>query len=407
MPNRILLLALSLGAFSIGTDGFVISGLLDRIARDFDVTTSVAGQLVTVFALLYAISAPILAAMTAKVRRKQLLVAALIAFVASNLLGAVAPTYEVLMVARVLAAFGAALYIPCGIAVTVSVTTEEWRGRAIALVAGGMSAATALGVPIGTLVGAIGSWRITLVLVAAMALLATIVLMMALPEVPTPPSVTIRERLGVAAHPRVLAALLSNALACAGVFTMFTYIAPLAMKTTKVDSSGVSVFLLVWGVAAVAGSAVGGRAADRWGGDRAYFGSAAVLTVGLLVLALFTLPTPSGSWAGRGLFGLILAVISVSCWSLPTGQNHRIASLDIPAPTVALSLNSSSTYLGIAAGGALGGVATGSGSMTALTLTATGIEVLAVIVLAVAAALFARKRAADPQSAQPDLSATN
>ncbi|MFI1711577.1 MFS transporter [Streptomyces griseoruber] len=388
MPNRALLLALSLGAFSIGTDSFVINGLLERIAADLDVTESSAGQLVSVFALVYALSAPVLAAITGTLRRKQLLLVAMVAFVAANALGAVAPNYAVLMMSRLVAALGAGLYIPCGMAITVGITPERRRGRAIALVAGGMSAATALGVPIGTLVGTVGSWRTTLVLVAALAALAVVVLAVALPQVPTPPAVTVRERLGVATHPGVLVALLSNSLACAGVFSVFTYIAPLTTTTTEVDSSGVSAYLLVWGVAAVLGSAVGGRAADAFGGQRAYLAATAVLFGGLLALTMLTLLEPGGSAVNRALFGLALAVISIACWALPTAQNHRIAGLDSPAPTVALSLNSSSSYLGAAVGGAAGGLALRDGSMTGLMLTGSAITLLALLVLAATARLL-------------------
>lgn len=399
--NLTLLLALSMGAFAIGTDSFVINGLLEDIATDLRVTQSGAGQLVSVFALVYALSAPVLAAITGAMRRKRLLLIAMVTFVAANALGAVAPDYPVLMLSRVVAALGAGLYIPCGIAITISITPEERRGRAIALVAGGMSAATALGVPIGTLVGTMGSWRTTLVLVAALAALAAVVLAVALPQVPTPAAVTMRDRLRVAGHPGVLTALLSNCLACAGVFTVFTYIAPLTTTTTHVGSSGVSAFLLVWGVAAVLGSSVGGRAADAVGGQRAYLMATAVLLAGLVAMALLTLPEPSGSLTSRALFGLALAVISVACWALPTAQNHRIAGLDSPAPTVALSLNSSSSYLGAAIGGAVGGVALRDGSMTSLVLTGSGITVLALLVLTATARLFGTGRSGTAQGASP------
>ncbi|WP_052768627.1 MFS transporter [Streptomyces humi] len=390
-----------MGAFSIGTDSFVINGLLENIATDLHVTQSGAGQLVSVFALVYALSAPVLAALTGAVRRKHLLLTAMVTFVAANALGAVAPGYPVLMAARVVAALGAGLYIPCGIAITISITPEERRGRAIALVAGGMSAATALGVPIGTLVGTVGSWRTTLVLVAALAALSAIVLAVALPQVPTPPAATLRDRLQVAGHPGVLTALLSNSLACAGVFAVFTYIAPLTTTTTRVGAGGVSAFLLVWGVAAVLGSAVGGRAADAVGGHRAYLTATAVLLAGLTAMTVLTLPEPSGSLLSRVLFGLVLAVISVACWALPTAQNHRIAGLDSPAPTVALSLNSSSSYLGAAVGGAVGGLALRDGSMTSLTLTGTGITVTALLVLTATARLFGTGRSGTAQIAPP------
>jgi MFS transporter, DHA1 family, inner membrane transport protein len=390
VPNRILLLALALGAFTIGTDSLVISGLLVRVAASIHVSTTAAGQLITAFALVYAVGAPVLATLTGTVRRKRLLLIALTVFTIANLLGSVAPDYPVLMVARLLAALGAALYMPSAMTVTVGITPQQWRGRALAIVVGGLSAATALGVPLGTLIGAIGDWRMTLLLVAVLAIAAGIVIAVALPEVPSPAVATIRQRARAGTHPSVLAALLSNLLACAGEYTVFVYITPLVIGLTKTGTTGVSAFLLVSGIAAVIGSVAGGRAADKFGGHRTYTGAVTVLFTCLSAMALLALYAPRGSWITTGMFGALLCVTSISCWALPPAQNHRIASLDIPEPSVALSLNGSSSYLGLAAGGAVGGIAMASGSITVLTRTAAGVELLALVTLAASSALLSR-----------------
>ncbi|MER5969537.1 MFS transporter [Streptomyces sp. NPDC002055] len=389
-PNRLLLPALALGAFSIGTDSLIISGLLNRIAADLTVSAATAGQLISVFALVYAIGAPVLATVTGMLDRKRLLLLALTVFVAANLLGAVAPDYPVLMASRVLAAVGAGLYLPCAMAVTVGVTPQHRRGRALAVVAGGMSAATALGVPLGTLIGALGDWRLTLVLVAVLATVAVGVLAVAVPRVPAPPRVTVGQRLRAAAHPQVLIALLANVLACAGEFTVMVYVAPLAEEVTGTGAAGISAFLLVSGCAALAGSAVGGRAADRFGGRTAYNGAVAVLLAGLAATVPLALAAPGGSRLTWVLFALVLCVIGVASWALPPAQNHLISGLDIPEPTVALSLNGSSSYLGLAVGGALGGLAMEHGSVTALTLAATGVELLALLTVVLAVTLTGR-----------------
>jgi len=261
---------------------------------------------------------------------------------------------------------------------------------------GGLSAATALGVPLGTLIGAIGSWRMTLFLVAVLAITAAAAIAVALPEVPAPAAATIRQRFKTGMHPSVLAALLTNLLACAGEFTAFVYITPLAMRLTNTAAAGVSAFLLVSGIAAVAGSVAGGRAADMFGGHRAYTGSVAVLFTGLTAIALLALYAPRGSWITTGMFALLLCITSIASWALPPAQNHRIASLDIAEPSVALSLNGSSSYLGLAAGGALGGLAMASGSITALTQTGAGVELLALVTLAASSALLSRRRIAHP-----------
>ncbi|MEU4565174.1 MFS transporter [Micromonospora sp. NPDC023956] len=374
--------ALALGAFAVGTDSLIISGLLDRVAADLAVSPASAGQLISVFALLYAVGAPVLATLTSRGDRKRLLLVALAILVLANVLGALAPDYRVLMASRVLAAVGSALYLPCALAVAVAVAPVHRRGRAIALVAGGLSAATALGVPLGTLVGAVGDWRLTLVLVAVLAALATTVLALVMPRVETPAVVTVRQRLAAAAQPGVLVALLSYLLVMAGEFTIFIFVAPVAMEITGVGTAGVGVFLLVWGVAAVLGSAVGGRAADAFGGTRAYAILVAVLCAGLVALTLLALFTPRDSRVAVGLLAVLLAIISMSAWGVSPAQNHRIASLDLPEPTVAMSLNGSFSYLGLSLGGVAGGLAMEHGSVVALALTGVGAEVLALALLA-------------------------
>ncbi|BCL17235.1 MFS transporter [Micromonospora sagamiensis] len=390
--NRSPLPALALGAFSIGTDSLIISGLLDRVAADLDVSPASAGQLISVFALLYAVGAPVLATVTSRADRRRLLLVALAILVLSNVLGALAPDYRVLMASRVLAAVGSALYLPCALAVAVAVAPQHRRGRAIALVAGGLSAATALGVPLGTLVGAVGDWRLTLALVAVLAALAAAVLALLMPQVEAPPVVTVRQRLAAAAHPGVLVALLSYMLVMTGEFTVFVFVAPLASQVTGVGTAGVSVFLLVWGIAAVLGSAVGGRAADAVGGTRAYTILVAVLCAGLCALALLALVTPADSRVTVGLFAVVLAVVSVSAWGVSPAQNHRIASLDLPEPTVAMSLNGSFSYLGLSLGGVAGGLAMEHGSVVALAVTGVGAEVLALVLLAGSVVLLRRVR---------------
>jgi DHA1 family inner membrane transport protein len=401
VPNRLLLVSLALGAFAIGTDTLVISGLLVRIAVGVHVSTTTAGQLITVFALVYALGAPVLATLTGTVKRKRLLLMALAVFTIANAVGAAAPDYPVLLAARVLAAVGAALFMPSAMTVTVGVTPQQWRGRALAIVVGGLSAATALGVPLGTAIGAIGNWRMTLLLVAVLAIIAAAVIAAALPDVPAPAVATIRQRFAAGTHPGVLTALLGNLLACAGEYTTFVYIAPLAIGLTKTDAAGVSVFLLIAGVSAVAGSFVGGRAADRFGGRRAYTGGVSVLFACLSAIALLTLCAPRGSWITIGMFALLLCVASVASWSLPPAQNHRIASLDIPEPSVALSLNGSSSYLGLAAGGALGGLAIASGSIAALTVTGAGVELLALVTVVASPTLLSRRRRPRPSAPAP------
>ncbi|MDW6061874.1 MFS transporter [Streptomyces sp. FXJ1.4098] len=186
---RLRLLLLALGTFAVGTDSMVMAGILGLISRDLDVSVPTAGQMVTVFALAYALLAPVLATLTARWPRRQLLLTALTVFTAANALSALAPTYPLLLATRVLAAAGAALYTPTANAVATSLVPPERRGRALATVLGGMTVATALGVPLGTWIGRT-DWRLTMWLVVALgaaALAGQALLLRELPGTPGAP----------------------------------------------------------------------------------------------------------------------------------------------------------------------------------------------------------------------------
>ena len=178
---------LAVGAFAIGTDTFVVAGILPKVMSDLSITLGQAGQLVTVFAIAFAVCAPVLGAVLGRVPRKGLLLGALLLFAAANVLSALAPTFGVLLGSRVLAAAAAAAYTPAAAATAAGLVAPEKRGRALALVLGGVTAATVLGVPIGAWVGLTFAWRVTFLLVAALAVLSAAALAVLLPALPAPP----------------------------------------------------------------------------------------------------------------------------------------------------------------------------------------------------------------------------
>ncbi|MGW3204232.1 MFS transporter [Streptomyces sp. NPDC001135] len=355
MPHKVILALLSIGSFAVGTDGFVISGILSRIAGDMGVSEPVAGQLVTAFALSYAISAPVLMTLTAGLSRRVMLRGALLLFVLANALGALAPSYGVLMAARILAGVGAALYMNTAAATATALAGEAHRGRAVSLIIGGLTVATALGVPGGTLIGQLGSWRWTLVLVAALALPALIGLCLVLPPVPQPPAVGIRDRVRIGAQRPVLLAVLGNLFAVAGCFTVFTYLAAFTRAATRLDDARVSLVLLVWGLAGAVGNAVGGRLSDRVGAERTFVTSVSGVVVTMTLLAVTaSFVTPGAAWV-VAVFLTVTVLWGVFYWAEPPTAIHRVLDLAPTAPSVAISVNSFASYVGVALGGAVGG----------------------------------------------------
>jgi predicted MFS family arabinose efflux permease len=327
------------------------------------VSTAATGQLVTVFTLVYAVAGPLLAASTSSISRRTLLVGAMSMFVLANLLGAAAPAYWVILVARVVAALGAAAYLAPAVSVAASVVPAEFRGRPYAMVAGGIAIATALGLPLGTLVGQLVSWRVTLVLVAGIALVAIVGLAVAFPQVPEPPQVTMLERLRIGAQPQMLVAFGANLFVAAGAFGLFVYIAPLTYSSTALRGAGLTFVFVAWGVTSLVGNIFGGRWNDRYGSHRVFLSGVAVVTVTLALFGAIPAVLPADSGLATGAFLLAVMALSIGWWALQPAQANRFMKLAPQAPHVAVSLGSSATYIGIAVGTAADGLVVSSWSV--------------------------------------------
>ncbi|MFF4491792.1 MFS transporter [Streptomyces sp. NPDC001544] len=346
---RLRLLLLALGTFAVGTDGMVTAGILPLVARDLDVSISVAGQMVTVFALAYGVLAPLLATATARWPRRRALLTALAVFSAANALTALAPSYGTLLATRVLAAVGAALYTPTANAVATSLVPPERRGRAIAVVMGGLTVATALGVPLGTWIGRT-DWRLTMWLVTGLGVAALAGLSLLLRELPgqtTAPS--LRDRLAPLAQPRVLGAALTTFLVFLAFQTTLIYFSVATRPATGGSQDRLTLLLLVSGIASVAGSSAGGRLVDKWGPRAVIVSASAAYTV-IAAAAPWTLRTMPTALAAS-------ALTPVVGWSLAVALLTRVASLGPANAPVLVSLNSSAIYLGMAAAGGTGSLA--------------------------------------------------
>ncbi len=342
---RIFLLAL--GMFALGTDAFVIAGVLPVIAHTVHVTTGTAGQLVTVFSLTYGLGAPFLAALTARLPRNRLLLASLGAFCVANVCSALAPTFGLLLVTRILAGCCAAVYAPLAYTVGTSLAPPERRGQTLALIVGGLTVATVFGAPLGTWIGHLFGWQMSFVLVALLSALAVAALLLCgLPSLATPPALSLRARLAPIGQPRLLLALAPSLLWYLGVYIVYTYLAPILQQGLHVTD--ISSLLLFFGAGVVLGNWFGGYAADRFGPVRPMVASLMVLTVILTIVSI----------ANSSLVGECVALFILGAsGSLPfIPQQYRLMSLAPEYANVILALNNSTLYLGIAGGAAVGGV---------------------------------------------------
>ncbi len=347
------LLWLALGAFAVGTEGFMIAGLLPKIGSDLGVSVAAAGDLVMVFGVTYAIGSPVVAVLTGSIERKRLVLAAIAAFAVANLLAAWLPGFTSLLIARALLALTAAAFMPAATAYAATTAAPERRGRAISLVYTGFTLALVIGVPLGTLVGNALGWRATFEGIAVLAVLAWIGLAVALRPLSGTTPVGLRARLAAASIPGVPSTLLLTVLALAGAFSIYTYFAPFVQAALGFGGNGVALFLLLFGVAAFFGNLAGGYVADRVPAWKALRVTLSVLALAFVALALVPqlaepvrVPLAAVAVALWGMFG----------WGTMPIQQVRLAKAAPTLITITLSLNSSAIYLGAALGATLGGL---------------------------------------------------
>jgi predicted MFS family arabinose efflux permease len=358
---------LALGTFAIGTEGFMIAPLLPDLSRDLSVSIASAGQLVTVFALTYALSSPLLTAITGDIDRRRLLIASMLAFAAANFVAWSAHTYTGLLVARVLLAVAAGLYVPNANALGSAMVDVSRRGTALSIVTGGSSVAVALGVPLGALIGDRFGWRVNFAAIGALALIATAGLLAGLPRdiAGRLPVASLRERRDVVRQPAVFVALLSTMLWATGAFTVYTYLASFLERAAGLTGSFVSIVLFTWGVAAVIGLRLGGRLTDRFGYFPVIVASLSALVLAFLILSTSAviLPPPTA----RAPILLAIVLWGVSAWSFWPAQQARLISIaGVKVAPVALSLNASFQFLGFSSGAALGSLTLTNASPLAL-----------------------------------------
>ena len=390
------LLPLVLGAFAIGAETFLVSGVLPQIAADLNVTAAAAGSLVTVFALAYAFGSPLIAVATAGVERKRLLIVAMAAFALANVVAAIAPNFLSLAAARALLALTAGTFMPAAVAFATALFTARQRGRAIAMIYGGMTMATVVGVPAGTYLAAIAGWRAPFFGVAVVAALAAIGVATVLPRLQNARAAGFAERLAVMRRPDVLQMLTLTALALIGPFALNTFLGVLAESALGIGGDRLALVLVFFGVVSFIGSQFGGYAADRWPRER-------FLTVVFVVLIaafpLLSIGPHIGGGGGAALLFAGLALYGVFGWSFPIVQQARLVTLDPAMAPITLSLNVSALYVGVAIGSSLGAWTIARGSVDAIGLVAGASEIIALVWLALTGALQPARETPQSQAA--------
>ncbi|RLV54848.1 MFS transporter [Aeromicrobium phragmitis] len=361
---------LALITFAIGTDDFIIAGLLPEIARDQGVSEAAAGQLVTAFSVSYALAAPPLAVAMAQFPRKPVVLFGLTAFAMINVVTAFAPNYGTMMALRIAAALAAASITPAVFALAAQLASPARVGRAIGVVAAGLTVSLFVGVPLGSLLGTAFGWRSTFL---AVALFTAIVLAASahyLPAAPGAPEIGLRAQLRILSRPAVLTTVIGTVMGASGGLLVYTYIGPITRAMSGYDGPILAFFIAVVGVAGAAGTLVGGRLTDRWGADRALLATFGGMAISLVSLAALGAVVPSGVpvWLLAG----ALALYGFAGWGFNPPMNARMLALAGDGGTEALALNTSGLYVGIAVGGAVGGAAVAAAGGVGAAVTAAG-----------------------------------
>lgn len=361
MDKRLFWLAL--GTFAIGAEGFVISSLLPQISEDTGVTLVEAGYLVVAFALVYAVASPFLTAFTAARDRRTVLTASALVFAAGALAAALAQSYGILLGVRIVIACAAGLYAATAQATAVAISHADHRARAISVIVGGTSLAVALGAPLGAFIASLAGWRGTYASIAAAGVIAAGAIRFLLPAGLRGAKMPLRHRFEVLKQPRIRPVLTITLLYMTAGFMVFTYIAPMTIQAAGLQRSLLPTVLLIYGSGAALGNYLGGQMADRWGAERMVT-LAIILNAGMMAFFALVGHLPA-AWAGPA-FIAALFPWGVMSWSFPPAQASRILSIAPGSAPLALSLNGSALYLGVALGSYLGGCVLRYGSVVDL-----------------------------------------
>ena len=383
---RRAIVPLALGTFAVGSEGLAVAGILPEISKGLNVGVPAAGQLVTVFAIAYAISAPVLAIYGSRIAPKTQLVGGLGLFAIGNLLAAITPTYTLMMVIRILMAVSAAAFVPTASAAGAALAPAESRGKALAVVWGGFTVATVIGVPLGTLLAGLASWRWTFAFIALLAAVAAVGIAALVPRVEKSKSLSWQDFAGVARNPAVIAVVVVGLLMQSGQFFVFTYIAPITQLLTGGGNFWVTGALLLFGVAAIAGNALGGSGTDRIGAHRMIVVTLLGFTAAYLGLGVLVEFPPTGMTIV--IAALTTLVWGVASWAFVPPQQEQLVSAEPDRSAVALSLNLFAFQAGIAIGGGLGGAVFAGGNLRALPYVGAAFTAVALV----AALAFDRQR---------------
>ncbi|MFI9484837.1 MFS transporter [Promicromonospora sp. NPDC052451] len=335
---RIALISAAL--FVVGTNAFVIAGVLPQIATGLGASTSSVSYSISWYAIIVAVLAPVVSVLCARTSRAALMGAGMGLIAGGIALSAIAGDLTLFTAGRVVAALGGAALVPAAMAAAPTLVPAEQRGRALGVVGFGFILATAVGSPLGTALAALGSWRLALGILAALAAVLALAVLVLTRDVPTGVVPGLAARFAVLRDVRIGLALMTTLLFTAAFNMVYIFSSAVTESVTGGSGTSLATLLLVFGVAGVVGNWLGGSLTDRFGARPTALAALAGVTVSLA--ALYAV---EGSYVGTAvLFGV---------WGLATAAalvpiQHRLVDVDPAVAGVSLSWYSTAMYIGIA-----------------------------------------------------------
>jgi predicted MFS family arabinose efflux permease len=334
--------------FAVGAGAFLVIGMLSPLAQLLSMSKVQAGWVMSAYALGYALTSPLLIALTGGLRRRTVILAGIGIFIAASVLSALAPTPAMLYAARVLAAIGAGMVTPVAAAIAVATSTEGTHGKALSFVFAGMTIAQVVGVPGGAFIGYAFGPAAAFVTAAILCVLGFVWVALAVPrDVRFQPQSLATLGRTILSPRHLVAVLLTVTIATSGYLGV-TFMGPLAELRLGMGGNGVALMLVAGGIGAFVGNIIAGRLTDRLGASR----SLLLFLIGqALLLPAFTLIP----------YGLALGLALSFCWFLVSWgftvpQQTRLMELDAKTQGVMLALNAAGIYLGSGIGAAIAGV---------------------------------------------------